>query len=82
MSSVKTSIRHVLNERQSGYDLRAQGLYGSFGGTSNMAKSEKIPAKDTLKVILTEKDLPGGKFSRETVEQCSVVQLKRWCLFV
>ena len=42
-----------------------------------MAESGKIPAKDPLKVILTEEDIPGAKIPRETVEQCSVVQLKR-----
>ncbi|KAK3736573.1 hypothetical protein QZH41_012851, partial [Actinostola sp. cb2023] len=36
------------------------------------------PAKE--KVILTENDIPGAKIPRESVEQCSVVQLKRWLL--
>ena len=40
-----------------------------------MADSSKTPAKGLLKVILSEEDIP-----RETVEQCSVVQLKRWLL--
>ena len=42
-----------------------------------------VPAKDplkVLKVILTEEDILGLKIPRETVEQCSVVQLKRWVL--
>ena len=45
-----------------------------------MADSSKTPAKGALKVILSEEDIPGAKIPRETVEQCSVVQLKRWLL--
>jgi len=39
-------------------------------------RGRKIPAKDTLKVILTEKDVPGAKRPCKTGEQCTVVQLK------
>ena len=45
-----------------------------------MADSSKTPAKGGLKVILSEEDIPGAKIPHETVEQCSVVQLKRWLL--
>ena len=45
-----------------------------------MADSIKTPAKGALKAILSEKDIPGAKIPRETVEQCSIVQLKRWLL--
>ena len=30
--------------------------------------------------ILTEDDIPGVKLPRDSVEKCSVVQLKRWLL--
>ena len=45
-----------------------------------MGDSSKTPAKGALKVILREEDIPGAEIPRETVEQCSVVQLKRWLL--
>ena len=45
-----------------------------------MADSSKTPPKGALKVILSEEDIPGAKIPRESVEQCSVVQLKRWLL--
>ncbi|KAK3728953.1 hypothetical protein QZH41_016826 [Actinostola sp. cb2023] len=32
------------------------------------------------KIDITEDDIPGAKISRESIEQCSVVQLKRWLL--
>jgi len=33
------------------------------------------------KRILSEEDIPGAKLRRETVEECSVVQLKRWLVY-
>ena len=45
-----------------------------------MADSSKPPAKGALKVILSEEDIPGARIPRETVQQCSVPQLKRWLL--
>ena len=32
------------------------------------------------KIDITEDDIPGAKISRESIEQCSVVLLKRWLL--
>jgi hypothetical protein len=34
----------------------------------------------TKTIILNEEDVPGAKLPRESVEQCTVVQLKRWLL--
>lgn len=45
-----------------------------------MVDKSNATVRDALKVILTEEDIPGAKIPRETVEQCSVVQLKRWLL--
>ena len=42
-----------------------------------MADSSKPPVKGTLKVILGKEDIPGARIPDETVEECSVVQLKR-----
>ena len=44
---------------------------------TNVADSSKPPVKGTLKVILGEEDIPDARIPHETVEQCSVVQLKR-----
>ena len=43
----------------------------------NMAESE---SKAKLTVKLTQEDIPGAKLPRDSVEKCSVVQLKRWLL--
>lgn len=42
-----------------------------------MAESE---SKAKLTVKLTQEDIPGAKLPRDSVEKCSVVQLKRWLL--
>ena len=31
--------------------------------------------------ILSQEDIPGAKLSRETVEEFSVVQLRRWLMY-
>ena len=48
---------------------------------NNMSDTEsKHKNIDIQPVFLTEIDIPGAKLPRDSVEKCSVVQLKRWLL--
>ena len=64
---------------------RSQGMLASFGCTKK--KKKEIMAAETSAIeqeskkqtcILVEEDVSGAALPRESVEECSVVQLKRW----
>lgn len=52
------------------------------GQKKNMAASniDSLTDESKEKIILTENDIPGAKIPRESLEHCSVPQLKRWLL--
>ena len=45
-----------------------------------MASFKTTDSLSKEKIILTEEDIPGATIARESVQQCTVVQLRRWLL--
>ncbi|KAK3720696.1 hypothetical protein QZH41_013372 [Actinostola sp. cb2023] len=44
------------------------------------ASTSESSSKPKTSISLTEDDIPGAKIDRKSIDQCSVVQLKRWLL--
>ena len=59
----------------------SQRMLGSFGWTKTIMVTEKsVTVVESKKITCTlvEEDIPGAALPRESVEKCSMVQLKRW----